>query len=200
MPMQRRCTAASRRYLGFEVPSRRDSYDIELGYDSRGPSPMLSLVSSSSAAPSLQHIPLPMYVPPSNFYGMNANFPHRLSSMPLPIPRIPLRVLPSRHCPLSPVGSIARHTQQQQQHQGFLHPFHNPLDDTTPTTNDFSFNAPHPPPHNTPNKRSPSSNPARTFPPHYYPLDWEECTQPLLTHRVPHWGWDIAVRRRRSLC
>ena len=83
--MRRHCTTASRKYLGFEISSRRDSYDMELEYDSRGPSPMLSLVCSSSAAPSLHHIPLPVYIPPSNFYGMNMNFPHRPSSVPLPI-------------------------------------------------------------------------------------------------------------------
>jgi len=139
-------------YLGFDPASRRTSYDMELGYDSRGPSPMLSAASSSSAAPSLLHMPLPVYVPPSNFYGMNMNFPRRPSSVPLPIPDffssysapgIALPSLPSLSRPVSPVGSIARHTQQQQQqHQGFLHPFHNPFDNTTPTTNDFSFNAP----------------------------------------------------------
>ena len=143
-------------YLGFGPTSRRNSYDMELGYDSRGPSPMLSAASSSSAASSLLHMPLPMYVPPSNFYGMNMNFPRRPSSVPLPIPDffasysapgIAIPSLPSLSRPASPVGSIARHTQQQQQqqHQGFLHPFHNPFDDATPTTNDFSFNAPHAP-------------------------------------------------------
>ena len=60
-------------------------------------------------------------------------------------PGIALPSLPSLSHPVSPVGSIARRTQEQQQHQGFLHPFHNPLNDTTPTTNDFPFNAPHAP-------------------------------------------------------
>jgi hypothetical protein len=85
---------------------------------------------------------------------MNMNFPRRPSSVPLPIPdffasysapAIALPSLPSLFRPVSPVGSIACHTQQQQQHQGFLHPFHNPVDDTTPTTNDFSFSALHAP-------------------------------------------------------
>ena len=47
-------------YLGFD--SRRNSYNMELGYDSRGPGPMLSTVSSSTA-PSLLHMPLPVYIP-----------------------------------------------------------------------------------------------------------------------------------------
>ena len=133
-------------YLGFD--SRRNSYDMELGYDSRGPSPMLSTVSSSTA-PSLLHMPLPVsYVPPANFYGMNGmNFPRRPSSVPLPIPDflgsystpgIALPSLPTLSRAVSPVGSIARHTQQQQQHQQFLQPFHNPFENST-STNDFQF-------------------------------------------------------------
>ena len=62
---------------------------------------------------------------PSNFYGMNM---HRPSSVPLPIPDffavpgISLPSLPSLSHLVSPVGGIPRHTQQQQQHQGFLRP------------------------------------------------------------------------------
>ena len=69
-------------YLGFD--SRRNSFEMKLGYDNRGPSPMLS--AASSTAPSHLHMPIPMYVPPSNFYGMSMNFPRRPSSVPLPIP------------------------------------------------------------------------------------------------------------------
>ena len=135
-------------YLGFD--SRRNSYDMELGYDSRGPSPMLSTVSSSTA-PSPLHMPLPVYVPPTNFYGMNGmNFPRRPSSVPLPIPdflgsySMPGIALPSLHTlsrAVSPVGSIARHTQQHQHqhHQHLLQPFHNPFENPSSSTNDFQF-------------------------------------------------------------
>ena len=116
-------------YLRFDGASRRNSCDMELGYDSRGSSPMLS-VTPSSTAPSVLYMPLPMYVPPMNFYGMN-----RPSSVPLPIPMffgsysapgIALPSLPTLSRFVSPVGSITRHTQQH--HQCLLQPFHNPFE------------------------------------------------------------------------
>ncbi|KIM36997.1 hypothetical protein M413DRAFT_448734 [Hebeloma cylindrosporum] len=128
--------------------SRRNSYDLELGYDSRGPSPMLSAVSSSSTAPSHLHMPLPMYVPPS-YYGMN--FPRRPSSVPLPLPDffgsynapgIAIPSLPSLSLsrPVSPVGSIARHTHQHHHSANFLNPFQNPFEDSSSSSNhDFQF-------------------------------------------------------------
>ena len=59
---------------------------MALGYNSRGPSPMLSTMSSLTA-PSLLRMPLPVYFPPTNFYGINGmNFPRRPSSVSLPIP------------------------------------------------------------------------------------------------------------------
>src|SRR6266567_6732262 len=117
-------------YLGFDGASQRNSCDMELGYNSRGSSPMLSIT------PSVLHMPLPMYVPPMNFYGMN-----RPSSVPLPIPMffgsysalgIALPSLPTLLHFVLPVGSIARHTQQH--HQCLLQPFHNPFKGSTTTS------------------------------------------------------------------
>jgi len=111
---------------------------MELGYDSRGSSSMLSVMPSSTV-PSVLHLPLPMYVPLMNFYGMN--FPHRPSSIPLPIlmffrsysaQGIALPSLPTLLCFVSPVGSIVRHTQQH--HQCLLQPFHNPFEESTTTS------------------------------------------------------------------
>lgn len=101
-------------YLGFDGASRRNLYDMELGYDNCGSSPMLS-ATPSSTAPSRLHMPLPMYVPLTNFYGMNS--PCHPSSVPLPIPiffwsysapGIALPSLPTLSRPVLPVGSIIR--------------------------------------------------------------------------------------------
>ena len=100
-------------YLRFDGASWRNLWDMELGYDSRGPSPMFS-TTPSSTAPLLLPMPLPMYVSPTNFYWMNS---HRCpSSVPLPIPMffgsysslgIALPLLPTLSCLVSPVRSIA---------------------------------------------------------------------------------------------
>jgi hypothetical protein len=198
-------------YLGFDPSSRRNSYDMELGYDSRGPSPMLSAASSSSAASSLLHMPLPMYVPPSNFYGMNMNFPRRPSSVPLPIPdfslRILLRVLPSLRYPRSLAPSrqsaASRGTHSSSSNTNTkvsCTPSTTPLKTPPPPQMTFHSTPRTPPRHNTPSKHSPPlSNPARTLPPHY-PLDWAGCTPTPPTRSARPWGWAIAVRPRRRLC
>ena len=100
-------------YLGFDGASWRNSCDMELGYNSRGPSLIFSAMPSSMAL-LLLHMPLPMYVSSTNFYRMN--FHHCPSSVPLPIPMffgsysslgISLPLLPTLLRLVSPFGSIA---------------------------------------------------------------------------------------------
>ena len=100
-------------YLGFDGASWRNLCDMELGYDSRGPSLIFSAMPSSTAL-LLLHMPLPMYVSSTNFYRMN--FHCCPSSVPLPIPMffglysslgISLPLFPTLSRLVSPFRSIA---------------------------------------------------------------------------------------------
>ena len=107
------CQEMKMAYLRFNGASWRNSGDMELGYNSHGPSPMFSTM-PSSMAPLLLHMPLLIYVSPMNFYWMNSHCCP--SSVPLPIPMffgsysslgIALPLLPTLWCLVSPVRSIA---------------------------------------------------------------------------------------------
>ena len=107
------CWEMKMAYLGFDNASWRNSCDMELGYDRRGPSLIFSATPSSMAL-FLLHMPLPMYVSSTNFYGMNF---HRCP-LPVPLPilmffgsysslGISLPLLPTLSHLVSPFGSIA---------------------------------------------------------------------------------------------